>query len=231
MIIRLIFCFGTFVTMIVITGCSTTPKTVFANKLTEARQSLARIEVDPSIAYKTTNEIHALLSQLEPKEAGRKKKELEKTEKALDEAFSSMLGACQATLAGFEYQGHGWSAVKVSIATIGTIAGAIAVPALTAAAPVANAVWISVFGGVSGATNAAQQSLSDVGFTPASILQDRQRILDSWKAATSDYFAPEGTQEKRKTAIQKGLVACTLYAVTIPGQQIDSTSSKPSPSN
>jgi hypothetical protein len=99
------------------------------------------------------------------------------------------------------------------------------VPALTAAAASANAVWISAFGGVSGASNAAQQALSDVGFTATSVRQTRQKILEDWKAATSDYFNPESTYEKRKMAIQRGLTACTLYAVTVPGQQIAGDSS------
>jgi hypothetical protein len=231
MAIRLILCFCFFAVMVIGTGCSTVQKASFANKLAEARQSLTMIEVDPYLSTKTGKEIQAFLAKPQPTEDDKKKAELlKKTEQGLDEAFNKMLSACQATLAGFESQGRGWGVVKISIAAIGTIAGAIAVPALTAAAPMANAAWIAGFGGVSGATNAAQQSLADVGFTPTSVLQDRQNILDSWKAAMSEYFAPETTQDKRKIAIQKGLAACTLYAVTIPGQQIESSPSPPEPS-
>ena len=230
MAIRLILCLCFFAAIIIGTGCATVQKATFADKLGEARRLLAKIQVDPALSTKTAKEIHAFLAKPEPNAEDMKKAELvKKTEQDLDEAFNKMLSACQATLAGFESEGRGWGAVKISIAAIGTIAGAIAIPALTAAAPMANAVWVAGLGGVSGATNAAQQALGDVGFTPTSVLRDRQNILDSWKAAMSDYFAPETTQGNRKASIQKGLAACTLYAVTIPEQQIESSSSPTEP--
>jgi hypothetical protein len=149
MVKRIIF--GVCITAWVVmgTGCATGPKKTFSDRLAEARQSLAMIKVEPGIQSKTTQQVYSLASTDEEKKAAIEK------EQELNDAFNKMLTACQGTLAGFESQGRGWGVTKVVIATVGTISGAIVVPALTAAAASANAVWISAFGGLSGASNAA----------------------------------------------------------------------------
>jgi hypothetical protein len=215
MAIRFAFSLCLVTVMVISTGCATAPKKTLSDQLAEARRSLAMIKVESKIELMTTQQLYSL------PEGADKKKAIEDEQK-LDKAFSEMLTACQGTVAGFESQGRKWGGVKLGVAIVGTVAGAIVVPALTAAAATANAVWISGFGGVAGASNAAQQALSDVGFTPTSVLQTRQNILDDWKAATNVYFKPESSYADKKAAIQKGLTACTLYAITVPGQLISS---------
>ena len=123
--------------MIATMGCATAPQKTFGDKVAQARRSLEKVNTE--ISFSPTGE---------------------NTQDSLDKAFADMMTACQGTLGRFEREGRGWGVTKVAIATLGTIAGAIVVPAFTAAAASANAVWISAFGGFSGAANAAQQAFS-----------------------------------------------------------------------
>jgi hypothetical protein len=137
-------------------------------------------------------------------------------DKALSDAFADMLTGCKSALSGFEGKADTLKGWKVGIATTGALVGGVAIPALTTASAAANAVWISGLGGVSGIANAAQQSMDSEGLTSSSMLSIRSKVLDDWKSATSDYFDATKTYTERQIAIQKGVVACTLYAITVP---------------
>jgi hypothetical protein len=138
----------------------------------------------------------------------------------LDEAFHKMLDYCRPIVSKYEHKANYLQYSQATVAVIGAIAGGIVVPALTAAAPAANAAWISAFGGVSGAANAGQQALTGSGMTPEWMLQTRDQILKDWKSQINDYFTLDSStpenQTKRAVSIEKAWAACTLYSIAIP---------------
>src|SRR5437763_15993530 len=87
------------------------------------------------------------------------------TRSALEEQFAEMLAQCKTILSTYEQQSQTLAIISVTMAIVGAAAGAIAVPALTAAAPVANKAAISAFGGISGVTNTAQGAMKKEGLT------------------------------------------------------------------
>lgn len=207
---------GAFVASIVCcTSCASVPTTrpVDTSTLEAARAALAGVNLSGN---QTAAQVAAhQVSTLEVDD----KQERKEQDEALDAAFGSMLAACQEVVSGFESSADRLRTVKVMVATVGAVAGSIAVPALTSASAAANAVWITSFGGISGVANAAQQALTEVGLTPSTVLQDRQNILADWKKATEAYFDPTSDNVDRSLAIQQGLTACTLYGITVPGNQ------------
>jgi hypothetical protein len=181
------------VAVVLVAACSTTPSTpVSTQRLMEARKAVASAKAVTDASPTAT-----------------------KDEK-VDKAFGAMMDACKASLSQLERTADNLRSWKIGIATAGALVGGIAIPALTATAPASNAVWISGLGGFSGVTNAAQQSMTEVGWTPTSVLQTRQSILDRWEIAMRDYFDPKVDAPARLLAVQKALTACSLYAITIP---------------
>ncbi len=170
-----------------------------------ARRSLLSIDLGAA-ANKTAKQFRESVGAPEGSET--------RPEADLDTAYNSMLNLCSHTLAGFESRANALSYWKLAVAVVGSVAGSVAIPVLTAASATANKVWISGLGGVSGVANAGQQALNDAGLTPTAVLQTRATILSDWKSATSDYFDADKSFEQHKSAIAKGVVACTLYQLT-----------------
>jgi len=66
--------------------------------------------------------------------------------------------------------------VRISIASVGIVAGSIIVPALAAKAAAAKSA-MAAWGGVSGAANAAQLTLSDAGYSPLDTVRNQQAFI------------------------------------------------------
>jgi hypothetical protein len=131
----------------------------------------------------------------------------------LDDAYQNMMGYCSNTLTKFQQQSNRLTYWTVAVAVVGSVAGSIAVPALTAAAST-NKVWISAMGGISGTANAGQQALSSGGLTSASVLQSRETVLTNWKKDIADYYDSTKTLAEQKVAIEKSFADCELYDIS-----------------
>jgi hypothetical protein len=191
-----------------LTGCTTTQQVKF-DSLNEARKSLAKVILTQPIRDLKFNEA----ALLKPNET--EKIQHDQADEDLTTAFREMLSACQEALNGFEKTSTTLKYTQVGMAIVGSLVGGVAIPALSLNAA-SNAVAIAALGGVSGATNALQGSMTQEGLTSRDMLQTRQKILDDWKNAISDYYDVESTPGKRLTAINRGLAACTLYSITLP---------------
>ncbi len=103
-------------------------------------------------------------------------------------AYASVLNVCGETLGRFERRGRFIQYSKVAAVILGSFAGSIAIPILTAAAPAANSAWITGLGAISGLTNAAQSSFSEQGLSSESSFEDRRLVLEKAREALAKYY-------------------------------------------
>ena len=200
---RALQAFAPIALMLLVAGCGSTSPKVDLSKLEGARRSLATVDLsDRTIAG---------VRAIDTARTGAGRAE----EQALETAFREMIVSCKAALAGFETKANTLSRWKIAIAATGAIVGGIVIPALTTASATANAVWISGLGGLAGVTNAAQQAMTEEGFTSQAMLRVRGQILADWKEAVQVYFDPDADLKARRTSLQKGLAACSMYAMTL----------------
>src|SRR5262249_30170295 len=71
------------------------------------------------------------------------------TQSAVSE-FEETVNACSEVLHGYEKKANTYTITRILLGAVGAVAGGVVVPALTAAAPLANSAAISSLGGVSG---------------------------------------------------------------------------------
>lgn len=141
-------------------------------------------------------------------------------EEKLGTSFMEVILACKDALAGFENRATNLGWARVGMATVGALAGSVAVPALVAAAPAANAVWTSAFGGIAGVMSASQMAMSETGLTTSAMLSTREKALNDWKEQMKDYFS-SNDQSVRQNSLEKGLAACVLYSITVPDSGVE----------
>jgi hypothetical protein len=147
---------------------------------------------------------------------------VEKAYQKLQEEYRLTIDACSNVLSGFEDKADRITLLRTILTTVGTSAGAIAIPALSAAAPLANNVAVSALGGVSGATNAVLGSLSEGGLTAADTLLARQATRANLRTALNKYYTklrdgktPENIFQAG-VAIDEAKAECKLYEVNGP---------------
>jgi len=145
----------------------------------------------------------------------------------IDDGFdldmAEMLAKCEATLSRFEGRADQARKAQLATALIGTIAGAVIVPALSASANASKSA-VAGWGGLSGATNTAQHLIKDAGLDAASQISARQKVADKLFQAISDYSAAApGDHEARQRAILNGYGACIAYSVTASGEIVNPT--------
>jgi hypothetical protein len=129
--------------------------------------------------------------------------------------FASMVVECKTILNASQEKAKNLQITGIVMAFAGTAAGTIAIPALVAAAPVANQVATSALGGVSGSLNAAQYAMQNVGLTPQKIEESTKAFQTNWDEAVKGYnLAP--TPETRVAAIDKAQVICIQQAMQNP---------------
>lgn len=90
--------------------------------------------------------------------------------------YAATLAQCNTIFTRLERQADDMRWTSFTIAIIGSLAGAVAVPALAASNATGHQAAIAAWGGVSGAANTAQSVLKDQGLTAADALQTR----DGW---------------------------------------------------
>lgn len=141
--------------------------------------------------------------------------------KEVEDAFSldmaEMLAKCEAVLSRFEGRADRARKAQLATALVGTFAGAVIVPALSASANASKSA-IAGWGGLSGATNTAQHLIKDVGLDAASVIAARQKVADKLAQAVKDYTAAAvDNNEAKQDAILSGYSACIAYSVTTAG--------------
>jgi hypothetical protein len=110
---------------------------------------------------------------------------------------------------------------------LGTVSGAIVVPALSAATTV-NKVAVAAFGGLSGAANSAQNVLNSENLTSADALATRNAVRQDFNTSLAAYFKDRasGDQNLQVSDLEQAQAACVSYAVQS-GTSL--TSSAPAP--
>lgn len=150
-------------------------------------------------------------------DSGKSKKQLnEENQKLIEEKLAEVLNFCLPRLSGYEQKSADQARKAYWLSMSGLIAGAIAVPALTAANSTANAGWIAGLGGWSGATNFAGQALKESGLSGSTIAETRNNIIR--KVTDQIEIASDGTKtfEERRNALMKGRAACVMYEIAVP---------------
>ena len=132
----------------------------------------------------------------------------------IDDDFAQVLVSCQPVFSGYEQQSQNLKWVSFSIAMVGTIAGAVVVPALSAATTV-DKVAIAAVGGLSGAANSAQNVLNSEGLNSTETLTIRNNIQQQFSSALNEYYQvrPTNDYDKEITALEKARAACVAYAI------------------
>jgi hypothetical protein len=98
---------------------------------------------------------------------------------------------------------------------VGTLAGAVAAPALTAANASANAVWIAGLAGLSGATNMAQDEFGKYLDSSQELLGTRNTLVQTILEKIAAYHkAPD---DAKPAAVQELVAACEFYVLVEAG--------------
>ena len=196
-----------FLGLLQMAGCAVAPRPGTGTSFEAARQSLARVDPSNDAVARTTARAAAMRSLKTTEQ-----------EQQLATAFNGTLGACQSVLTGFESKANKLRMTKVVIATIEAIAGAIVVPAVTAASATANAVWISA----PAAFPVLRIRHSNPCLMPASPRSDpRNQAEDARQLENGNQRLlrtgqrVHGQDEGHRTSADE----CTLYGITLPVQQ------------
>jgi hypothetical protein len=121
----------------------------------------------------------------------------------------AVIAACKRIFEASEVFILGLAIPPIALAFIGAVAGAIGVPLLTAAAPVANQAAIAALGGVSGVTNTLQEALRREQLTADEPRRALADIRQKWQKAVEDYYKAEvGAQA---TQLQTIAALCISY--------------------
>ena len=131
----------------------------------------------------------------------------------IDDDFVQVLNTCQPVFTGYEHEAQSYRWISFGIAMVGTIAGSIVVPALSAATNV-DKTAVAAVGGLSGAANSAQNVLNSQNLTAASELQIRSSIQQQFSAALNDYYAARSKNDANGAivALEKAHASCVAYA-------------------
>ena len=146
-------------------------------------------------------------------------------ENAITSEFSDVITQCQKVLSGYEGRAQTLKWTSFGIAMVGTIAGSVIVPALSTATNI-NKAAVAAVGGLSGATNSAQNLLNSEGLTAAEALATRNAIQQRFSDALSSYYKAkrEGNQNAELIALDEARASCVSYAVQT-GNTINSAGS------
>jgi hypothetical protein len=138
---------------------------------------------------------------------------------ALGKEYDLTIEKCRTLLTGYEDKAEWVTYTRIGLGLVGSVAGGVVIPALSAAAPIANKAAISSLGGLSGITSGVLGGMGDGGLTPAHILMARQESREEIFKALKNYYKLVGDNK----SIEAGVVLdevraiCTLYKVTVPG--------------
>lgn len=126
---------------------------------------------------------------------------------------------CDAILATLASQADMVMWIRIAVATAGAAAGGIAVPALTASAPLANVAAINALGGVSGVTNAFLGALGENSLTRGEIIGTREGLRHDYFTAMGQYDAEMAKSPPNYVgaalALEKAKRVCVNYGTNV----------------
>jgi hypothetical protein len=132
---------------------------------------------------------------------------------ALEKDYQAALATCDTQMAKLRTAFVGSDSVELGLAAVGIIAGSIVVPVLAAKAVVAKSA-IAGWGGVSGATNAAQYALQQKGASAAAEAAVYEGLRVEIKTQTAAYSAAGSASDAdRVKAINLLAIACRYPAL------------------
>lgn len=140
----------------------------------------------------------------------------DENQRLLESKLEEVLNFCLPRLSGYEQKSASQANKAYWLSMSGLVAGAVAVPALTAANATSNAGWIAGLGGWSGATNYAGQALKESGLSGSTIAETRNSIIR--RVTDQIEIAGDGTKsfEERRNALMKARAACIMYEIAVP---------------
>lgn len=140
----------------------------------------------------------------------------EANQRLIESKLEEVLNFCLPRLSGFEVKSADQAKKAYWLSMSGLVAGAVAVPALTAANATSNASWIAGLGGWSGATNFASESLKESGLSGSTIANTRNNIIHNVKNQIE--IASDGTKafDERRNALMKARAECVMYEISVP---------------
>lgn len=138
---------------------------------------------------------------------------------AVGRQFDLTIEKCRTLLTGYEDKAEWVTYSRIGLGLVGAIAGGVVVPALSAAAPIANKAAISSLGGVAGVTSGVLAGMGEGGFTPAHILMARQESRQEILTELKKYYPLMQARkyEEAGVVLDEVRALCTLYRVTVPG--------------
>lgn len=133
--------------------------------------------------------------------------------------FKDTIKVCSAVLNKYSWKSDLVTYARIGLGVAGAVAGGVVIPALTAAAPLANSVAISALGGVSGVTNGVLAGLSDGGLSPGPILLARAKVREEVMTALNEYYKAmdAGNPEKAGRELNRARASCAFYIIEAPG--------------
>jgi hypothetical protein len=137
------------------------------------------------------------------------------TAEDISDAYDKMLQGCGEARQEAYRRAHGLRWTTIILSGIGSIAGAVVVPGLAAANAMANQVWISSFGGVSGALNPITVTMNSVGLSYQSEYEKQQAFEKKWAADIDAYNNATDPGEQLKK-LRAAIADCEAYANDLP---------------
>ena len=125
---------------------------------------------------------------------------------ALEEDFQAALKSCEERMASLRQNVIGSSRLELGLAAVGIVAGSIIVPVLAAKAAAAKSA-IAGWGGLSGATNAAQYMLNEKGSSASA----GAAVYEALRLEIREYSAAYNTApdaDAKATAVNGLAIAC-----------------------
>jgi len=131
---------------------------------------------------------------------------------AVHKDMGEALSFCRGILNHYERKANATNYWLLGIAVVGTIAGGVIVPALSAKATISKSA-VAAWGGLSGIANATQSSLSSSGLDSSSILLTREKIADAVGTVIKEFQA-ENDPIKRSDLVLKMYSVCIANDIT-----------------
>lgn len=125
---------------------------------------------------------------------------------ALEEDFQRALAACDTQMGSLREAFSGSGRRELTLASVGILAGSIIVPTLAAQGGAAKSA-IAGWGGLSGATNAAQYTLQQKGLSASRQAAAYESLRKEIQTAASDY-AKATRNADRANAVSRLSIAC-----------------------
>lgn len=153
----------------------------------------------------------------------------------LDEQFNAALLSCKQVLTSYQTQATTYQYINVALIAIGSVAGSIGVPLL--AANVANKLWTTTMGSISGLTNAVQSDFASQGLTSANELSIRTGIITNINNYVEQYAQTCPSKYNSSTdftdwfTCESGTISqieasCISYAISDPNITLNTTISQ-----